>query len=221
MILIKLKAFLNRYSKTNFIYNIPKFGNVLDVGCGNDSPYRLKLIRSDLHYTGIDIYDLNTISSKKAADIFIKSDELNFNNDLIKLGKYDSIICSHVIEHVKEYAPLITIMIDKLKDGGQLYLSYPTLNSTNFPSRKGTLNFYDDNTHISIINSEIIKEILKKSNCKYKLIISNKPRILWLIGLILEPYSIIINRNAPFGTTWAYYGFEDIFIIKKNETNNI
>ena len=41
-------------------------------------------------------------------------------------------------------------MMNKLKQGGMLYLSFPCYDSLYFPRRMGTLNYYDDETHTEI-----------------------------------------------------------------------
>ena len=38
-------------------------------------------------------------------------------------------------------------MLDSLKIGGLIYLSFPCEKSVNFPKREGTLNYFDDKTH--------------------------------------------------------------------------
>jgi len=210
-----IKSILNPYSRSNFVLSIKNRGVLLDVGCGNDSPYRTKLIRPDLYYIGIDIVKLSSEKSKRSANQFILSANNLFLDDLNRLEKCDAIICSHVVEHVEDPNALIKALLSKIKSSGSLYLSYPTKRSVNFPRRKGTLNFYDDPTHRNVIDgNEVLKSIdLNLYEVKYK--ISNRPVILALIGLILEPVSALFRRLAPFGATWALYGFEDVFIIRK------
>ena len=42
---------------------------------------------------------------------------------------------------------MLLAMLQSLKDGGQIFISFPSERSITFPSRAGTLNYYDDLTH--------------------------------------------------------------------------
>jgi hypothetical protein len=65
----KIRILLQPQGKTAFIHNMKRGANVLDVGCGNDSAYRLKKMRPDVHYDGIDIDHQNTGNKKIALRI--------------------------------------------------------------------------------------------------------------------------------------------------------
>ncbi len=47
-----------------------------------------------------------------------------------------------------------------------LFMSFPNSDSVDFPHREGTLNFYDDPTHIYIPDMELIINILKNEGVK-------------------------------------------------------
>ena len=65
-------------------------------------------------------------------------------------------------------------MLKKVKRGGSLYLSFPSAKSLSFPSRIGTLNYYDDITHNNEPpDLENIIEILKKNGLIFQKIDSH------------------------------------------------
>jgi len=94
-----------------------------------------------------------------------------------------------------------------------LFIATPSLNSVSFPSRKGTLNFYDDHTHKNPIdllhlanNTSHEIEVLHFSS-------NSKPFFWYFIGFLNELRSNILGK-VLLGT-WDYYGFEQIIWIKK------
>jgi hypothetical protein len=54
---IVLSRLLKRKGKDSFIKILSPNSSVLDVGCGNNSPYRFKTQRPDIYYIGLDICD--------------------------------------------------------------------------------------------------------------------------------------------------------------------
>ena len=55
-------------------------------------------------------------------------------------------------------------MCISLKQDGILYMAFPCEESVTFPSREGTLNFYDDPTHINIPIFDDILDQIKSNN---------------------------------------------------------
>lgn len=107
-------------------------------------------------------------------------------------------------------------MINSLKKGRKIFISFPTEKSITFPSRHGTLNFYDDITHKNIISFQ--KFIILLEQLGMKIIFAKKryrPLVPFISGLISEPYCRLFKSQAPLGGTWAYYGFETIIIAEK------
>lgn len=202
--------------KQAFIRKIRRGGKVLDLGCGNSSPYLVKLSRPDVEYWGIDVCDYNNEKGKQYADHYIISDPLDFVNTIEGLPvKFDAIISSHNIEHCNDPIGTVNAFCEKIKKGGLLYFSFPSEDSVNFPKRKGTLNFYDDNTHIFLPKYKEMVRILQNngfniefSKRKYQ------PFALRIIGGVLEPISKL--KQKVFLGTWAYWGFETKIWAKKN-----
>lgn len=198
---------------------IPIHGKILDVGCGNNSPKKIKQIRPDLYYVGLDIGiynqsdDINSIS-----DEFILTTPELFHEEIENKEKtFNAVISAHNLEHCNEPDKVLTAMSKSLLKDGLLYLAFPSEASLKFPSRKGTLNFLDDPTHHQVPNLVHVISILESNNMTIlKLVKRNRPIIPFLIGLIFEPLGRMINRQAPFKGTWALYGFETIIVARKN-----
>ncbi len=209
---------VSRWKKYTLLYSlIGKKVKILDVGCGNKSPEATKKIVSDCYYVGVDVGDYNqTTDSIKLADEYHIFSPADFANGITTLpNDFDLVMSSHNIEHCNEPEKVIKVMCEKLLKGGILYMSFPNSDSVNFPHREGTLNFYDDPTHVYVPDFDKIQVLLKSEGMKIiKAIKSYKPRLHWCVGLINEPISRI--KNKILRGTWDFWGFETIIIAEKN-----
>lgn len=202
-----LYAFLKKFAKNGV--------KTLDVGCGNDASFNIKSRFPSLYYIGIDIGEYNLTKPNLADEnIIVKSEE--FHNEIEKIGpNIDLVISSHNLEHCDDTYATLKSMLSVLKENGVIYLAFPCELSTTFPSRKVTLNYFDDLTHQqNPPNFEKVKQLFEEFNCE---IIfeskSYKPFFLWLIGGFQEPFSRFLGKNLQ--GTWAFYGFESIIWAKK------
>lgn len=205
--------------KDAFISMLPTQSRLMDIGCGNDSPRRVKSLRNDIYYVGLDVqsYQQSAISIALANEYRIVP-ECDFVSAIrAEVSTMDAILSSHNLEHCQDRDEVIFAMCAAIKQSGFLYLSYPSESTVRFPSRQGTLNYYDDKTHKGYPpETDRILKILQSSDmkiifCKKKY----RPTMPFLIGLFCEPFSYIFNRVAPFGATWALYGFETVIWAQK------
>lgn len=189
---------------------------ILDVGCGNHSPSETKKNFKNVIYHGIDIEknpdyfesDLNAIDQFYLMDL----DKLNFTE--IEDNSYDIIIMNHVIEHIYYGEAVLRQLVLKLKKGGYFYIECPHEKSVYFPSVKGTLNFYDDKTHVRMYTLNDIKNCFDKS-----VTVVSYGRVRSIINLLLTPYKMIkskIQRGYVRGYVyWDLYGFGNYILMRK------
>lgn len=194
---------------------IDKYGNnaeILDIGCGNQSASITKSISPTCTYTGIDIGEYNiSESDKNSSDTYILTLPEKFSHTIEQFDKvFDVVISSHNIEHTNDRKATLIAMLHSVKKGGRIYLSFPAEATVSFPSRQGTLNYYDDPTHKEFPpDFQEIIAILKENNFEIDFAIAQyRPKILYIIGAILEPISRLKGKNML--GTWAYYGFESV-----------
>ena len=207
-----------RFRKVAFIKSLPQGACVLDVGCGNNGPTRFKALRPDLYYVGIDVSDYNqTEKDYGAADEYIKCEPDSFAEQISELGqRFDAIVSSHNLEHCNNPQKTISAICKVLKVNGLLFLAFPSENTVRFPKRRGTLNFYDDPTHIWVPNWNEILKILDINGLEMLILKKNyRPIIHFVLGVVLEPVSIIMKRVFP--GTWALWGFESVIWAKKSK----
>ena len=203
--------------KIDFLFSLPSDALILDVGCGNNSPYRVKKILPQSVYTGIDVGDYNQTEHNNSDRYIITSPE-EFSSEISKFSEeFDAVISSHNLEHCDHRDETLEAMLGALKVGGKLFLSFPCEQSILFPKRGGTLNYFDDSTH-KLTPPKFDSVLLTLEKFEFEVVYSNKnykPTLLRLVGLILEPVSRLKNRNLL--GTWEYYGFESIIIAKKTQ----
>ena len=188
---------------------------VLDVGCGSNSPVKLKSFFPNLTIHGIDIYDVGNHAKNALSEFYLSSSD-SFDTDINSIiDLFDCVISHHNLEHCIHRDLVLASMCKKLKPEGLLFLCFPSLQSPNLPSRKGTLNYFDDTTHVSPpIDSQDL--IIKLVNNKMEILFfasTYKPVIMRHIGRILEPISKRAGKVLP--GTWSYYGFETVLVAQK------
>lgn len=211
-----LSSILRPNGKINFLLSIIHLSpKILDVGCGNNSPYKVKQILPNAFYVGIDICEIDDLGSNSSYNYILASPD-DFSGSISKIEhKFDAVISSHNLEHCNDLWGTLNSMIDSLNDGGLIYISFPCSESQFFPARIGTLNYFDDETH-QLTPPDFLKIISKLESSNFIIEYSNRryrPIFLFFIGLILEPISALFRRKL-YGT-WELYGFESIIWARK------
>lgn len=151
---------LKKYAKFNF--------SILDIGCGTGA-IDFYLAHKGCRVTGVDI-------SKNAIKMAIlNSQNLGFKNNTdffvgkfpnIKLSsKYDLIICSEVLEHLRDDRGAVELMYKFLRKGGLLIASSPSINAPlyklglldKFDKEVGHLRRYDLDSYQRLFNRDHFK----------------------------------------------------------------
>ena len=209
-----LQRLLKPRGRDAFLMTVVPNGKLLDVGCGNDSAARLKALRPDIHYTGLDVGDYyQSEGALVAADAYIVTPPERFAEAIQRLPhRMDAAVSSHNLEHCDDPNAVLIAMARRLKAGGRLYLAFPCEESVRFPrGRRGCLNFHDDPQHKEPPIFAAVCASLEASGMRILYARRRyRPPVLWLVGLLLEPLSALIKRVIPAGATWALYGFESI-----------
>lgn len=195
-----------------------KKAKILDVGCGNGSPRRVKMVAPDCYYVGVDVSDYNNTNATLAfADEYMLFDPEHFAEGIAGLSEqFDAVLSSHNIEHCNHPKETLCAMCGRLKKGGRLYLAFPSEASADFPSRKGTLNFYDDPTHRWLPQYDDVVQQLKAN--EMEVIFASKqykPCAFRILGGVMEPFSRW--KKQVLKGTWAYWGFETVIWAEKKE----
>lgn len=214
---VKLRVGLQRLLRTRgkdaFVASLAQGARVFDIGCGNRSPERVKALRADLFYVGLDVQDYEqSHRSLGLADEYRITSPAGFLASIgAEQGTMDAVISSHNLEHCDSPMEVIERMTGALKRGGRLYLSFPCEASVDFPSRAGSLRFTDDPTHRKPLGWDGVVARLQEGGMRVDYAAGRyRPFAPALMGAALEPLSALCRRVMPFGSTWALWGFESV-----------
>jgi len=211
----KFRKFIRPHGKIDFLYSLAPDVSILDVGCGNNSPYITKQILPEAQYTGIDISDYNQREPNHADEYVLVSPDVFASTIATWKERFDAIVCAHNIEHCDDRMGTLAAVLAAVKPGGHLFLSFPSANSIHFPKRMGTLNYNDDPTHRDTPpDFQAMSDAIRGAGFDIRFsTAAHRPRLLRTIGTFLEPISSL-SRSVMRGT-WEYYGFEAIIIAQK------
>jgi len=190
---------------------------ILDIGSGNQSARFTKMHLPNCKYYGLDIVRDYNYSSEdfNLMEKFYEKDLTRLEFDDIPNNFFDVIIMAHVIEHLNNGEDVILSLLSKLKNNGVFYLEYPNIFSTKLPSMKGTLNFYDDSSHVRVYKTDELVKILCDADMS---IISFGRRRSWM-HIFLMPFKLIYyplyNKPILGPVFWDVLGFADYILFKK------
>ena len=210
------KRILKPHSKTSFLYSLHPKARILDIGCGNSSCERVRRILPNCFYVGVDILEN---SASPMMNEFILSSPDSFADDLSHLSRqsagFNAVISSHNIEHCFDRESVLNSVSQLVLPGGKLFLSFPSSSSVKFPSRKGTLNYSDDPTHVlPPPDFRFIVDLLTENGFYVDYASPDSSTLLSKsLGFLFEPISRLRGTVLPF--TWDYYGFESLVIASK------
>lgn len=212
----RIHVFLHPRHKIAFIVTIAKNGRLLDVGCGNDSPQTTKRIRPDLSYTGLDVDNYEQSgSATEYADCYLIVPPENFAAEIEKRpDSFDAVISNHNLEHCLEPERVLVSMLRSVRKNGLVYFAFPCAESIHFPRRTGTLNFYDDATHVYVPDYEKVVRLFREYN--FEILFARRRYRPWrrfLIGIACEPMSAL--QKKVMRGTWELYGFESVLWARK------
>ena len=206
-------------AKYRFLNKLFKQGTfvLLDIGAGNHSASKTKKWFPNCEYHGLDLnknYN-NDENDFKLMKSFYELNLEDLNLDSVPNAHFDFIMMAHVIEHLKNGDQVLVKLLAKLKPGGYLYVEYPGIRSTRLPRMKGTLNFFDDDTHVRVYSLTELYNLFLKNNTE---IIKGGTR-KYIPNILMMPFKVIHNL-IKYGKIlpsifWDFFGFAEFILIKK------
>jgi SAM-dependent methyltransferase len=178
-----------RYSFLRRAFPGGKF-TMLDVGCGHLSFEIIRHYFPEAKYHGVDKRIQGVTEQYEKMDRFFELDLETSRFDEIEDGSYDAIVFSHTIEHLRNGHEVLRQLVRKLRVGGYIYLEFPSERSLYLPSADGTLNFFDDPTHIRFYSiPELANTLL---DCNVRVLKAGTARSLARLFLV-TPFSLLYN----------------------------
>lgn len=162
---------------------------VLDVGCGNHSPSVTKAYFPACRYFGVDKVWYNNDDRDRAAMETYYEIDVDEPEALESLRDdfFDCIILNHIIEHTHNGLDILKTLSRKLKRDGRIYVETPSERSLTLPHMKGTLNFYDDPTHVRVYTLSEMNETLRQSGVRIE---RSGPRRFWRKIFLMPVYAV-------------------------------
>lgn len=189
----------------------------LDVGAGSHSASITKKYYPHCEYSGVDItkdYN-NSEEDFNAMDHFYEMDLTLLDFSTIPDNYFDVMVMSHVIEHLHNGDEVLKGLIPKLKKGGVFYVEFPAERSVSLPSKRETLNFFDDDTHVRIYSLKEVCNLFLSESCE---VLKAGTVKSWL-NISVMPIKIIVQKltkgYVKGGVFWDWYGFADFVLIRK------
>lgn len=190
---------------------------LLDVGAGNHSPSKTTSLFPGCEYYGLDLnkdYNYNEADSR-ALKGFYEMDLTKLELDVIPDNFFDYINMAHIIEHLHNGDRVVEKLLTKLKSGGYIYIEYPGQRSTTLPSMRGTLNFYDDDTHVRVYSVKELSELLEKNGLS---VISGGTRRNWFYILAAPARiaaTLVRGKKLQGNIFWDMLGFAEYVFARK------
>ena len=203
--------FLHKYFKTKSFV-------LLDIGAGNHSASKTKNLFPNCTYHGLDIDRLysNSEDDFKSMDFFYEMDLTKLNYSSIPNKHFDCIIINHVIEHLHNGDEVLIHLLPKLKPKGLMYIEYPGSKSTKLPSMYGTMNFYDDPTHVRIYSVKELQRIFEMNDCEV-LKLGVRRNYLCIAAMPFRIVLALLKGNKIQGNIfWDFFGFAEFLQVRKN-----
>jgi trans-aconitate methyltransferase len=192
-------------------------GTVLDIGCGNHSPSLTKRYFPGVVYHGLDLlasYN-NDAGDLQCMDRFFQVDLNATSLDELPDAFYDCIVCSHVVEHLNDGVGVVRRLAGKLKPGGTIYVETPSPRSLRFPSMRGTLNFWDDATHVRVYTSHELVAALESAGCSILMAATRRSWKRILLFPVHVLYSIRTHGYVSGTVFWDVLGFAHVVIAQR------
>ena len=189
---------------------------ILDVGCGNHSSRVAKTYFPACQYHGVDKqrWNWNGEDDKYADRIYNLDLDQPGVMAQIPDGQYDAVICSHVLEHLSQSYEVVPELVRKVKCGGIIYIEVPSERSLTLPKAqrgwwglRGCLNFYDDDSHKTMVSLSRVAHILENNGCH---VLRLGRCWMWRRVLFLPAYVIacfVVKGFIPTSVVWDITGF--------------
>ena len=209
----------------NHILRLPGV-RVLDVGCGYHSSRVTKQFFPDCEYHGVDRtpWNYDDADLQAAARMFWFDLDCPSEVSQIPDSRYQVILCSHVLEHLRQPYELLSELVKKLSPGGSLYIEVPSDRSLKLPPAasgrwgvRGCLNYHDDPTHITQVDLKIAAARLHDLG----LAVTGPFRRRLLRRVCLLPLyalaAVAMRGYIPASVLWDVTGFADYLVASSVE----
>jgi len=175
-------------TRASFVATTPRGGALLDLGSSDGETLgHFAELRPDLRLFAVDLD-----GSPERYPAGSQFQRANLETDRLRWpdASMDAITCMHLVEHLHEIDWLVQESARLLKPGAKIYIETPHRKSLSLPSLKDasfTLNFYDDPTHVRLVDIETLAQAVRRAG--------------------LDVVASGTSRNWVFASAWPVYVF--------------
>jgi SAM-dependent methyltransferase len=178
-------------TRASFVARTPRGGALLDLGSSDGETLgHIAELRPDLRLFAVDLD-----GSPERYPAGSQFQRANLETERLRWpdASMDAITCMHLVEHLHEIDWLVKECARLLKPGAKVYIETPHPKSLALPSLKAspagsfTLNFYDDPTHVRVVDVETLAQAVRRAG--------------------LQVVASGTSRNWVFASAWPVYFF--------------
>jgi SAM-dependent methyltransferase len=139
--------------------------------------------------------------------------------DAIPDDYFDAVICSHVLEHLKEPEGVVRKLSHKVGRGGLIFVEAPAAVSLRMPRTRegllgfrGCLNFWDDATHRRVVDLKVVAQVLSESGFRVH---GPRTRRVWRRILFMPIFmlgGLVRCGHIPSAVLWDLVGFAKMLV---------
>ena len=180
----------------------PKNGRILEIGSGHGF-FVGAMHKKKYNITGIEISIEKRTMAKKVTKAKIL--DIDLNHDVLDIGKFDTIVMFHVLEHIADPISFLKKIRSLLKPGGKIIIEVPNCDDFQLELNRSYRDFYWQRAHLQYFSPKTLKKILSLSGLSSKIIgiqrysvenmfswkLTNKPSLISPAFDLPKPYEWI------------------------------
>ncbi|UOG93205.1 MAG: class I SAM-dependent methyltransferase [Candidatus Thiothrix sulfatifontis] len=161
----------DNHSHSQIVRRVPRYAQVLELGCGDGSMSRLLRERCDAHIIGIDHNPDIVWQAQRYCDyVFTEDLDDPHSLDALEGEKFDVITLVDVLEHLQHPEALLQRLKPLLLDEGQILISIPNIahSSVRLELLNGRFDYETagilDATHLKFFTAESVQALLEEAD---------------------------------------------------------
>ncbi|UJS25731.1 class I SAM-dependent methyltransferase [Thiothrix winogradskyi] len=160
----------DNHSHSQIVRRVPRYAQVLELGCGDGSMSRLLRERCEAHIIGVDHNPDIVWQAQRYCDyVFTEDLDDPHSLDALEGEKFDVITLVDVLEHLQHPEALLQRLKPLLLDEGQILISIPNIahSSVRLELLNGRFDYESagilDATHLKFFTAESVQALLAEA----------------------------------------------------------
>jgi len=201
------KMLIDTTRRTNLVTKLTHKGKkILEIGSGHG--FFLEAMRKlGYEIIGIDISKGKRKISKKITKVKIL--DVNINEKIPNIGKFDTIVIIHTLEHIADPINFLKNAKKLLNHKGKIIVEVPNCNDFNLNFNKAYEQFYWERAHIHYFTPKSLRAVFRRASFKSKIIgvqrYSIENMFSWRLTNKPQLHEPTYNLPKPYDWIESYY----------------